>query len=491
MLRVAALTALAAAACCAGPAEAARFRVVVVPHVDPARLQHRAAVGLLVPAAGPTVTGRTARASLVRGAVENSLLGGTPSGGPLISFSTASTIPRPPAIVLELPSGGEEENDRRYPIAVLGGGYRGLLTSDSTRIAGLVSIADVAPTALGRDDALGWRREADAAARLSDLDGRIGGHTRARVPAMLLMAGLIAALALALPAAAVIAFATVLVANLALGVAAVTALWAVLLVIALAVLVAVPLALVSRQRPLALAAVLLSAVVAYAVALATDGTWVSLSPLGPAQNARFYGLSNLLSTVFLVPALAAAAYVRRPAAVAAVAALALLTIAEDRLGADGGGAVVLGAGYAVLAASLARRPGRALAVALPVAAGLVLAFVGIDAATGASSHVTDALEDGPGGLARDLADRLELSYRRATDEWYAALAVAGAIAGIVALAVRMRVLALPLAFAAAIATSLVVNDSPVEVSLLGLVGLIALGLQERRRLEVGVEDRPA
>lgn len=490
MLRVAALTALAAAAW-AGVAEAARFQVVVVPRLDLASVQDRAAVGLLVPAAGPRVSAATARAALVRGAVENSLRGGIPSGPPLISVVESATVPPAPAIVLELPSGGEQPHDRRYPIAVLGGGYRGVLTSESTRIPGLTSVADVAPTALGRDDGLGWAERTDAAGYLDDLDERIDAHREARVPALVLAAGLVAGLALALPAAAVLAFATILLANLALGAAEITAVWAVLLVVALAGLAALPLAVATRGRPGAFAGVLLSALVAYAAALGVEGMWVWLSPFGPPQISRFYGLSNLLSTLLLVPALAAAAYLRRPVWVSAVAALALVTVAGDRFGADGGGAVVLGAGFATLAVGLAHRPRRALAVALPVAAALVVAFIGIEAATGASNHVTRALEDGPVELARDLADRVELSYRRATDAWYVALTVAASIVGLAWLAVRSRDLALPLAFSAAIATSLVVNDSPLDVSLLGLVGLLALALQERRRLEVGVEDRPA
>ena len=34
--------------------------------------------------------------------------------------------------------------------------------------------------------------------------------------------------------------------------------------------------------------------VAYLVAMGVDDRWVALSPLGPSQNARFYGISNLL-----------------------------------------------------------------------------------------------------------------------------------------------------------------------------------------------------
>src|SRR5690348_12580640 len=45
--------------------------------------------------------------------------------------------------------GRPSPNHRLYRIAVIGLGYHGLLTSPTTRIPGLVSIVDVAPTALG------------------------------------------------------------------------------------------------------------------------------------------------------------------------------------------------------------------------------------------------------------------------------------------------------------------------------------------------------
>ena len=54
-------------------------------------------------------------------------------------------------IVVTLPPrGSPHANNRRYPIAVVGHGFHGLLKSQTTRIDGLVSIVDIAPTALGR-----------------------------------------------------------------------------------------------------------------------------------------------------------------------------------------------------------------------------------------------------------------------------------------------------------------------------------------------------
>jgi hypothetical protein len=463
----------------AGAAHAASFRVVVVPGLglgDLRRLEARGAVGLLVPGAGPTVGYRTAQAALVRGKIENSLRGGLPSGPTLLVPETSRRLPAPPAIVLGLPSRRVQPNDRRYPIAVLGRGYRGVLTSPSTRIRGLVSIADVAPTALGRDHGLGWHAERDAADRLAALDRRIREHDT-RLPAMLLLAGLIALIAVASGRAALLAFATALVANALLGAFGFTSLWAVLLTFAAAVAAAVPL---DRRLPssTAFAAALVAPIVLYLACFAADSSWITFSPLGPTQNARFYGLTNVLSALVLVPALAAADALRRPIGFALVAGLAIVTVGGTRFGADGGGAVMLAVGFAVLAIGLAGAHRRTLAVALPLAAALVLALVGVDAATGATSHVTRALGGGPGGLAGDLGDRMVLSWERATDPPGLALAVGACIAGIAVLvaAVMRRNRATPLLYAltAAVATSLLVNDSPLDVALLGLAGVWAV-----------------
>ena len=120
-LTLAALVLLVAA----GPAAAAtqEFRIVLVSGLgldDLQGLADRGAVGLLVPANGPTTSGEQARAALVRGELRNALLDdGVPSGPPLVSFETAAEPPRGrPAIVLGLPSGSEQSNDRRYPIAI-------------------------------------------------------------------------------------------------------------------------------------------------------------------------------------------------------------------------------------------------------------------------------------------------------------------------------------------------------------------------------------
>ena len=139
-------------------------------------------------------------------------------------------------------------------------GYDGLLTSDSTRVPGLVSIVDVAPTALGQEDGLGSQPAAETRRRRSvDLDERIDENNEVRLPATILVCALVLVLALFAPRAAVPGLAAALLANLALGIAGVSSFWVVLAVLAVAVAVAGPIldggapigarpGLVSRRR---------------------------------------------------------------------------------------------------------------------------------------------------------------------------------------------------------------------------------------------------
>ena len=129
----------------AAPAAAAsseRAAVIVAPASAPVFRSPRAAHGLLVVGEGATVSRRGSLASLLRGEMGNAIVGGgLPGGKPLISLSQQ---PAQVTFYVALPPPGKHHNVRRYPIAVVGPGYRGVLTDSSTRLAGLVSIADVA-----------------------------------------------------------------------------------------------------------------------------------------------------------------------------------------------------------------------------------------------------------------------------------------------------------------------------------------------------------
>jgi hypothetical protein len=462
---------LALAALLPGLAGAAELRVVVVPGLelgDLEALSQKGAVGLLVPDAGPDTSAAHALAALERGKVRNSLLGGEASGDRLVEAEFARGAPNERVIVLALPQGGEQRNDRRYPIAVLGPGYRGLLTSSSTRIPGLVSVVDIAPTARGEDGALGSTPSSDPVAELVKLDRRIEDNRDAKPAFLLVSLAVILAAAAFLPAASLSVFAAVLLANLAVGIAGATDAWVDVLVL----LVLVAAAVAFARLPLVAQGLLQAGVLAaYLVAMGIDASWVALSPLGPTQNARFYGLSNLLETLLLVPAFAGAVILGRARNTwpfAAVAILALVTVAGTPFGADGGGALVLLAGYGVM---IAQYHGLSRRTLIAIAAALAVVLV-VSLAAG-QSHVTDAISSGPVGLAEDFWRRLELSWLRATSSWGAALLVGGGIVALVLLALRER-RPLLTAYLAALAVSLLVNDSPNDVIVAGLAGYFAL-----------------
>jgi hypothetical protein len=442
-------------------------------------------VGLLVPDAGPETSAQRALAALEQGEVRNSLLGDDPAGERLVEAERAQGPPPARAIVVGLPSGGTQANDRRYPIAVLGPGYRGLLRSPSTRIPGLVSVVDVAPTALDREGRLGSEAADDPVADLIELDDRIEANREAKAAVLLVSLALLVALAVFVPAAVLPGLAAILVANLALGIAGATEIW---VDVATIVLFVAGSLVFARLPLLAHGFLLVGVLAAYLVAMAVDDRWLALSPLGPTQNARFYGLSNLLATFLLVPALAGAAILGRRFglwAFGGVAALALLMVGGSQFGADGGGVLVLITGFGVLIGSyygLTERTAIATAAAVGV---LVLAL-----ALGGESHVTEAVRDGPAGLLEDFWRRLELSWRRATSGWAVGVLVFG---GIVALALLARRERRPLltAYLAALAVSLLVNDSPNDVIIAGLAGFLVLSSAPEVARPSGEPARPA
>lgn len=424
----------------AAPAHAG---VEAVPSLDLADYADRAAIGLLVPGAGPEVTREGALAALLRGRLEHGLLGGVAGGKPLIELGA----PGGPRILVVLPPPGRSENDRRYPIAVLG--FQGLLTSSSTRINGLVSITDVAT---GRLRAV---PSDDPVRELEQLDDRIDRNDGRRLPLTIALVTLVLGLALVRPRWAVRALLVVLAANLWLDP------WLALLAGGAAL--ALPLGLASG-----------AVLAAYLASLGLDAETVALSPFGPSQSGRFYGVNNLLETMLLAPALVGAARLGRTGVLVAV--LAVVTIGGNRFGADGGGLVVLAVAYLVLALRLrgVRPTPRVVAAVAAGAIAVALALLALDALTGGESHVTRAVGDGPAALVGDLGDRLELSARRTASSPGAAvivLAGLGLLAWIVARGARRP---LPDALLAGLAVSLLVNDTPSDVVAVGAAVAFAL-----------------
>jgi len=433
------LAAILVALAVAAPASSA---VRVVAPFPPERYADTGAIGLAVPGAGPTVTREAALRTLLTGRVASSLIGGPKEGTPLITLGQGP----PPDTLVVLPPPGRTENDR-YPIAVTPG-PRGLLTSDSTRIDGLVSLADVAN---GDVEVVSV---ADPVATLERLEHRIERNDRIRLPLTVLVGAIAYICALFAPGFAPRILLVALAANLWL------AGWWVVALVALAGLV------------LPLGAACAAVLAAYLLVLGLDPESVALSPFGPSQAGRFYGVSNLLETMLLVPAILGAARLGR--AGIAVGAVALVAVAGSRFGADGGGLIVLLAAYTTL---LLRTAGARLGAARlalvgagAVALGLVL--VGVDAALGGSSHVTHAVGDGPGALLGDLADRLEISARRTFDAFGPAFAALASLVVLVFVATQRP--------RGPLTDALLVNDTPGDVLGMGAVGAFVLWRYERR-----------
>ena len=337
----------------AAAAQARPVAVVIVPSDAP--FPTSGAQGLFVPGAGDSVSGESALAALLRGKTKKSVLGGVPGGKPLIALSTK---PAGTTIYVSLPPSGKHPNTHRYPIAIVGPGYHGILVSRSTRIRGLVSIADIAPTAraLERGDrpVIRARPDDNTTAHLAELDRRLSRSHDVRLwETLILVIAVLGGAILAvlfrseyLGRAGLLAAPSVLAAALVLSAAEITRphlVVTLLPVIALgmAALLAIPRALL----PWALVGFL----VGYLVVFVGWSEVASFSAIGasPDGGGRFFGAGNLVETVLLTVSLEAAALLGRRA-ILPVLVLALVTVGWSKAGADGGGIVVLLAAFAVL-----------------------------------------------------------------------------------------------------------------------------------------------
>ncbi len=476
--------ALLAVAAVAAPAATAADRsvaVVVVPAFTLESYADRGAVGLLVPGAGATVTRQRALASLVRGHVVSSLV--DLDGKPILRLAKA---PAETTIYLALPSPGSHHNVVRYPVAIVGPGYRGLLTSGSTRIDGLVSLADVAPTAAaiaaGERPPIRAREDDAAVATLARLDARLARAHDARTGATLVLIGWLVAFAAlgVLARSAIAGRAAVLVAPVALAAALVLRAIGVdhpaTVVGALAALTGAGSLLLALRRELLVPSVVCFLVV-FLVVLAVWPEVNALAAIGPHPDGggRFYGVTNQVETLLLAPSLAAGALVGVVGSLA-IAALLLVTVGWSRSGADGGGLLVVASAFAVLVAGLARvRPTPAriiVGIVGVVVVGLVV--VGLDALLGGSSHVTNAVGSGPGGLFDDLDRRLRISWAGATSAVHTTFLCLLSLGGLAWLGFRGRDQPVVVAMLVAIGVSLGVNDTPVDVLGYGALGCLAL-----------------
>jgi hypothetical protein len=475
----------------AAPSE--KVAVLVVPDTAAVFSSKEAAHGLLVVGEGSTVSYRSALASLLRGELGNALVhGGIPGGKPRISLSRSSGRT---TFYIALPPGGRKlHNVVRYPIAVVGPGYHGLLISSATHLDGLISIADVAPSVLslqaGKQPRIRSRASADPLGYLHRFDERLTRAHDSRTGATLVLVGLLTVLGLLalavrrpfLGRAAFLSAPACLTVAVALSALGLTRPWQVILGLAI---VSSALALTGGAvlRPGLPLAAGLAAVFAFLYAVMwAKPEWNSLAALGPRPDGggRFYGVNNQVSTLLLSPALVLG--VLAGPALPGVALLAVAGMAVSFIGAQADGLVVYLAGFLVLALrTRGERPGlvRATgAVAVAVAAGLAL--VAIDAAFGGSSHITHAVGGGPGTLAGELAHRIHLSAAFVVSRWNETLLFFLSLAGLVWVALQRPRLPVLDAVLIALAVSLMVNDTPTDIAGLGVLSALVLWVWLRR-----------
>jgi hypothetical protein len=434
-----------------------------------------AALGLLIAGRGKTVS--RARADEV------------------ISKVPQESCPCPVTIYVTLP-GAEEHNVRRFRIGIVGDDYRGLLLSDRTKVPGLVSLYDIEPTvkALERGDTppITSRADSDPEQALRKLDHRLAQAHDSRGPAAYVVFGLgalFALLALALRSelwgrAGLFVGPVALTSALALSALEVTRPRHVGLALLVLVAVGAPaLALLTRSR-LVLAGALLAIFAVYAVVLAVSPETSSLAALGPHPDGgvRFYGISNQVETLLLVPGLLGAALLG-PALLPIIAAFVLVVVGASALGADGGGVLVFAVAYLFLWLRLRLIPLSARNLALvtggAILAGLVL--VGLDAALGGASHVTRMLGDGPDALFGELAHRWHVSLDGYVSSWQATVIITASLAALVWIGLRRPRYAVVDAVLVALAVSLIVNDSPRDVASYGAISCAALRFWKEAR----------
>lgn len=465
------------------PASAASVRVVTKPPFRVAQAAHRGAVGLMVPGKGPTVSREETLHAL--------------RDIPLCRRNCRVTI------WVSVPPKGERHNVTRYPVAIFGPGYEGLLVSSRTHIPGLISVFDVAPTARAIDRGIKppitSRADPHAPRTLVRLDTRITRAHDARDSATLLMVSLLTAYGLLglLLRSRLFARAAVLVPPVALacslllsGIGAERP-GLVLGVLGVVTGIGSLAGAALLRQPRALGAAFAALLLAYLVVMTVWPVTNSLAVIGPHPDGggRYYGVTNEMSVLLLAPALLAAALLGRPWFLP-VAALAVVTVGASFSGADGGGALVLLAGFLTLAMRMSgiALTWRKLVLVGGVTVALGLAFVGLDAALGGSSHVTRSVGGGPGTMAGDIGHRFRVSWDGAVGSWYHILLMLISLAALAWVATRWPRYAVVDALLVAIAVSLIVNDTPVDIA--GFGALSALTVWSWRREEHRVSDAP-
>jgi hypothetical protein len=339
-------------------------------------------------------------------------------------------------IVVRAPSEGPLQ---QLPTAASVGHSDGVLTSRTTRRAGMVAATDYAPTIvdwLGIDEpedmqghvmdrAAGNSDDVESLVdRLAHIKGRRGPALRAAFGAWLLALAALAAAGRARQGLRLGLLAAMWLPGVALLTGAIdpsrTVEAAVLAGGSLALALATDRLADWPRAPAVPAAVVLAA---HAVDLAAGSPLIvrSLAGPNPGFGARFFGIGNELEAIIAATVLLGAGALlakRRGRSVAIgfalVCAVAALFVGAGRLGADVGGVITIGAGAA--AAVLATLPGgvtrRALAIAIITPALAVGALAAVDVVTGGDAHLTRSVldADSPGELVDVVERRFDISW---------------------------------------------------------------------------------
>jgi hypothetical protein len=379
------------------------------------------------------------------GLVPFEVCGGCPKVGLGPAEPGAIAVRRPNDLVIAIERPPPESN-HGLAIGIAGRGFDGTLTSDSTRIRGLVLSTDIAPTILSRlgmpvpDEMTGEPIQIDGAvdaAYVEDLQDRLAVVGPRRAPvigvslliwvALVALAGLafrgrglrvaLAALAVSLALVPALLFLTAALEPSELAERLIVGIGAPGLALAM-------LRVAGGLRAMAIASAASVAVYAVDVVAGSNLTALSLIGPNPAGGVRFYGIGNELEATVaaLVPIATGAALAGwAPRASARTAALAfaiaglvaVAAFAPGRFGADVGAAVAIPVGTAVaIAVCLGASRGRlAWLIAAPVA--VLVVFVAVDLALGGGAHLTRTVLQAGGldDVAEVFQRRLELSAR--------------------------------------------------------------------------------
>jgi hypothetical protein len=143
--------------------------------------------------------------------------------------------------------------------------------------------------------------------------------------------------------------------------------------------------------------------------------------------------------------------------------LGLLVMTDNRLGANGGGAIGLGLAFALLGVRLSRRGLLALVGAVGTAAVIVLSIVQHGLSSPGPNHLRSAFGSGLSGFVDVAAHRVPLVYAPALQDWHLTLPLAILLitSGVLAFRVTRPRAArdLLIALTAGLIASLLINDA--------------------------------